>query len=74
MQYWLTVHHPPEVGAEGTPNESGVWVPKRHAHRFNDLKQGDRVLIYQTLSGPSRWLEFPDGSRGAPSMVQDEEA
>ena len=63
MQHWLTVHHPREIGAESDHARSGVWVRKEQAHRFADLAEGDEVLIYETLSGPSRWLEVPDGAR-----------
>src|SRR5687768_16142319 len=63
MTHWLTVHHPPEIGAEGDGSTSGVWVRKKDAHRFRELEVGDQVLIYETRSGPARWLDFPDGTR-----------
>ena len=31
--------------------------------RFPDLAVGDEVVIYETKSGPRRWLTFPDGTR-----------
>lgn len=56
MNHWLTVHHPPEAGANPEPGVSGVWVPSKRSEDFPQLAVGDQVLIYETKAGPSRTL------------------
>jgi hypothetical protein len=63
MQHWLTVHYPQEIGREEEPGQSGVWMRKEYVHCFEDLDEGNGVLIYETFSGPKRFRESSDGYR-----------
>lgn len=63
MHCWLTVHHPPEIGAPVTNELTGIWVPLPRKRASEALAVGDRVAIYQTKDGPARWLTFPNGTK-----------
>jgi len=63
MTHWLTVHYPPETEALVQEEIKGIWSLEANADRFSDLAEGDLVAIYETRSGPARWLDLPDGTR-----------
>lgn len=64
MACWLTVRHPPEVGAPSYDRVSGIWVPHQRAGAFRDVAVGNGVSVYQTKHRPPRWPKLSDGTRG----------
>ncbi len=50
MNYWITVHWPP-LNNETNPDVNGVFVPDGRQAAGADLQEGDKILIYESLSG-----------------------
>lgn len=59
VKYWLTSHWPPVKGKRPV---AGVWIKKGKQAAGKDLRPGDKLLIYETESGPSELLRHPDRS------------
>ena len=61
MNYWVTTHWPPR---ENNPNmvAEGVWVPDGREEAGKDLRKGDLVAVYQSLSGRTEIFKRADGS------------
>jgi hypothetical protein len=56
----MTTHWPPPESEQGEVAD-GVWLPDGRESAGRDLTAGDRVIIYQTRSGPVQLLRTPDG-------------
>lgn len=50
MNYWITTHWPPTEDEEDS-EPAGVWLPDKREQAGYDLEIGDKVLIYQSLTG-----------------------
>lgn len=60
MRYWLTTHYPKLVdGSEQYPLR--VWLQDGKESVGATLRKGDRVLIYEGKTGPSRFVTGPSG-------------
>ena len=62
MRYWLTVHWPPYQD-ERYRFPLRVWLKSNNEWAGRDLRSGDRVLVYQTRSGPAIIHSDVDGRR-----------
>jgi len=51
MKYWLTLHWPFPIDVDPATRE-GVWLKDELRHAANELAIGDRILVYETKSGP----------------------
>lgn len=77
LRYWLTVHWPPSYDPENdaAPDApEGVYVPKGREEAADGLQSGDRVLVYQTITGPMNLDEYKKGfrlRRGRGGVVAD---
>jgi hypothetical protein len=60
MNYWMTTHWPPKE-SEQDEVAGGVWLPDGRESAGQDLTAGDRVVIYQTRSGPVELRRTPEG-------------
>jgi len=60
MNYWVTTHWPPR---EDNPNmvAEGIWVPDGREEAGKDLRKGDLVAIYQSLTGRTEKFTRTDG-------------
>lgn len=62
MRYWLTTHYPPlEDGSERFPLR--VWLQDGKESVGASMREGDRVLIYEGKTGPSRYVVTPAGRK-----------
>ncbi|NMC98823.1 MAG: hypothetical protein GYA62_03775 [Bacteroidales bacterium] len=61
MNYWITTHWPPRVGKDSDSIGSGVWLPDGREEAGNDLRPGDKVIIYQARSGRPEVRVLPNG-------------
>ena len=51
MNYWLTTHWPPRVENDPDDIADAVWLPDGREAAGSDLKEKDKVLVYQSRSG-----------------------
>jgi len=58
-RYWLTSHWPP---LKGKRLVAGVWIKDGKQAAGADLRPGDKLLIYETKTGPSELIRHQDGS------------
>ena len=62
MNYWMTTHWPPRTDEEKSNIGLGVWISERCRSVGNDLRPGDKVIIYQSRSGRPEIFEKADGT------------
>ncbi len=60
MNYWITTHWPPRIGDNGT--DTYVRVAEGREQAADDMRQGDRVAIYEAKSDPREVDTLPNGS------------
>ncbi len=59
--YWITVHWPHRLGDDETEH-SGVYIPDGREYAVAELKEGDYVLIYESLNGRNEIERYADGT------------
>ena len=61
MNYWITTHWPPhEIDFAGSVY-CGVWLQEGRQHVATEMKRGDLVFKYESLTGLPRKKVLPDG-------------
>lgn len=59
-KYWITTHWPPEIG---TSLDYAVWLYEGTQDVGSDMEPGDRVWIYESMSGRLIIRQCQDGSK-----------
>ena len=63
MNYWITTHWPPHVVDFPGPFYCGIWIQNGMEHVAAAIRPGDLVFKYESLTGPARMVDLPDGRR-----------
>jgi len=64
--YWITTHWPPEIGKS---LDYAVYLCDGDQSVGSDMKEGDRVWIYQSKGGRLVIRQRPDGSEYCPKRI-----
>src|SRR5271157_1120612 len=62
MNFWITTHWPPRIDRNPNDVAGGIWLPEGRQAAGSDLKEKDKVLVYQARSGRSEIMRRMDGS------------
>ena len=62
MNYWLTIHWPPNVGKAIFQEPEAVYVPEGKEHFVSDIAIRDKVVVYELAKGDSLLGWRADGS------------
>lgn len=61
MNYWLTTHWPPEVDQLEPFANTGAWVSDGKQVVLQEMRPGDLLFIYESMTGKSIVRTRPDG-------------
>jgi hypothetical protein len=62
MRFWMTTHWPPRERESAAAGDSGVWVPDGREAAGANISPDDKVVVYESRSGPPIIQHHPDGS------------
>ena len=73
MNFWLTTHWPPRIDDDPNDIANGVWLPEGRETAGSDLKEGDKVLVYQARSGRPEIRKKIDGTEYVVPSIEGKE-
>ena len=73
MKFWLTTHWPPRINEDPNNIADGIWLPEGRESAGKDLKQGDRVIVYQARSGRTEIRKRIDGTEFSLPTIEGRE-